>query len=349
MPTLSVVKVEFTTVAKWLGIIIAVFIGLFLIVKTLIFIKEAISPTPPKPPEAKFGKLPEVLFPQSPKNNLTYKVDTITGDLPNLPDRSKVYKMVHPEPNLLAVQRANEKVASLGFSPKPEQISDIFYRWKREEAPFQILTLNVNQAQLSLSSSFIQDKDILSGQGLPGKDDAISIATGFLQSLELYPNDIDEQKTLAKLIRVENGSLLDASSISSASIISVYFFSKDKDNMPIVYPQGKRSSMNITISGRGSESTPQIIDGRFFYQKPTGQSSVYGIKTAAEAFDELKKGGAYIASLDGISREVLIKNVYLAYYVEGQEQDFLMPVIVFEGNDGFVAYVSAVKDEMIRN
>ena len=34
-------------------------------------------------------------------------------------------------------------------------------------------------------------------------------------------------------------------------------------------------------------------------------------------------------------------------YLENKEQNFLMPVVVFEGDNGFIAYVSAVTDEWI--
>lgn len=347
MPTLSKVKVEFTTVGKWLGLFLGAFIGIFILVKGFFLIKEIISPTPLAGPTVSFRKLPPIFFSQGIEKNFTYKLDTISGSLPVFSDRSKVYVMNKIEPDILAVDKASAKVESLGFNLKPEQLSDTLYRWTNENPPFQSLILNVNMAEFSISSAFLTDPNVLSANNLPTQEGAITVAKGFLQTLDLYPIDVDENKIQTRISKIDNGLITEASSFSNAKLITVYFSEKDKDSMPIVYPKGVTTSMNITIAGGPFQ--PQVIDARFFYQKISDKYGTYPIKTSDQAFEELKKGKAYIASYEDTNLNIVIKKVYLGFYVEGRSQDFLEPVIVFEGNGNFRAYVSAVTDEWISN
>ncbi|MBP9716926.1 MAG: hypothetical protein KBD51_03200 [Candidatus Levybacteria bacterium] len=346
MPTtLSKFKSQFLVVAKWAAIVIGILIGIFVLIKVFFIIKEIISPTPPPPPTVSFGKLPPIFFPESINKKFTYSVDTLSGELPSLPDRTKVYEMEKPGPDLLAVQRANEKVSSLGFNNKPEQLSDIQYRWTSPGPPAKSLVLNVNMASFTLYSPFLSDPTVLSGATLGNQEDALSTAKTFLNALGLYPEDIDDEKTEVELFSINNEVLGPAESLSRAKLISVSYFQTDKDEVKMVYPGGTNSPMNLVI-GAG-EREPQVVNARFFYQRSTEESGTYPIKTAEEAFEELKNGKGRVVNQTGDNLEIVIKNVYLGLYSEGKQQEYLMPVIVFEGNNNFMAYVSAVKDEWI--
>lgn len=347
MPTLSNFKTEFIVIAKWAGIVLGALLGLFLLVKVVFFIKEIISPTPPPPPTVSFGKLPQIFFPSGIKKKFSYTVDTISGALPEFPDRTKIYEMNKSKPDILAVQRASEKAAILKFNPQPEHLSDILYRWTSTQPPPKSLVLNVNMASFTLYSPYLTDQFVLSGANLPDQKKAISEAQSFLQTLELYPEDIDEEKTKTELFGINNGVITPVLSLSTTKLISVNLFQKNIDDMQIVYPAGPSSTMNLVIAG--GENEPQVVNGRFFYQKSTDKSATYPIKAAEESYEELKKGNAYVASHQGKNLSIVIKKVYLGFYIEGREQKYLMPVVVFEGTNNFVAYVSAVKGEWINN
>ena len=343
MPTLSKVKFEFLKVAKWAGVVAGVFLIFYLIAQTIMFFKN--SSTRNQPGVA-FGILTKIDFPKGIENNFTYSIDTITGALPAIPSQVKVYKMIRGEPDLLAVERTSDRVASLGFKDKPEQISDVVFRW-RSQTPFsKTLTVNVLNPEFNLTSAFISDPDILSAAKLPSEEKAISAARNFTDTLSFLPDNLDESATKIKLLRIENGAVVKASSISNAQLLSVYFFQK-KDAIPFVYPAGGLSSMNLTIGG--GAFNPAVVDARFFYQKTSDKSSTYPTISAQDAFERLKKGDAYISSHDGNDTNIFIKKVYLAYFSPSKEQSYLLPVVVFEGNANFFAYVSAVRDEWVSN
>ena len=92
-----------------------------------------------------------------------------------------------------------------------------------------------------------------------------------------------------------------------------------------------------------------ILEANYSRQNIMDESATYPIKTAQQAFEELQEGNGFIASHSGDSTNVKIKEVYLALYSEGKLQQYLTPVIVFEGDNNFVAYVPAVTDEWIEN
>lgn len=340
MPTLSVVRTDFIKVTKWAAIIIGIFLGLFLLIKGIFFIKEIVSPTPPPPPTVSFGKLPAVFFSQGIRKDFKYTIDTLSGELPVLPDRSKVYEMVIKAPDILAAARLSERAASIGFDLKAQQLSEKVYRWKNAEEPLKILVMNTDQTEFTLISNFLSDEKLFNSSEVVGKDEAISAAKSLLHALSAYPEDIDETKTKTEILKIDQGVILDATSISNTKLVTVYFFLKERDNMPIVYTSGKRSTINATVARRG-----EVIDARYFYQTVNDKSATYPIKTADEAFRELKKGKGHVASFEGNNTNIVIKNVYLAYFAPARMQKYLMPVIVFEGNDDFLAYVAAVKDE----
>lgn len=343
MATLSDVKSEFLSVSKIAGIATAIFLVIFFVIQIFSFIKTSSTRNQPT---VSFGKLTKVEFPNGITNKYTYTIDTISGALPATPQQVKIYKMISGEPDLLAVQKTSEKVAALGFNGNPIQISDVLYRWNTTTTFSKSLTVNVVNPQFNLTSDFFNDKEILAAVRLPNEEEAIATSKNFIDTLGFLPDNVDDAATKTKLLKIQNGAVSEATSISNAQLISIYFFQK-KDEIPFVYPIGGLSSINLTVGS--SKTGSEIVDARFFSQKISDTFGTYPLISIQDAFTKLKNGQAYISSYNGNGTNIYIKKVYLAYYIEGKEQNYLMPVIVFEGNDNFFAYVSAVRDEWINN
>jgi hypothetical protein len=345
MPTLSIVKKDFIKAGKWGGIAIGALILLIIIFRAVIFVKEIFIPSAPPPPTVAFGKLPKIFFPEGIKRNFTYKIDTITGELPTLPPSEKVFKMQENDPDILAVEKANERVASVGFNPQPQQISDFIYRYRNPSVPNQILILNTKLAEFNLTSSYLNYQNQLTGNNFSNKSQPITAAKSFLENMDFYPTDIDEEKTRVDFGILEGGIIKPTTRVADSNVATVYFYQKAKDDLPIVYPQGAYSSMRMMV-GAG-KLMGKILDGKFSHQNITDDSATYPIKSANQAFDELKAGKGYIATYAGSGNDIVIKDVYIGLYNEGRSQQYLTPVIVFEGSEDFVGYVPAIKGEWI--
>ncbi|HKC14689.1 MAG TPA: hypothetical protein VKC89_01850 [Patescibacteria group bacterium] len=316
-----------------LGLVFVLFVG------SKIF--SAIFPAAAPPPEVSFGKLYSPDFPNSPNKTFSYTLETISGRLPTFQPQVKVFKMATNTPDLLALSKAQALVSGVGFNNSPAKISDNIYQW-RDSKSSRILTMNIQDLNFNMISDFLSNPN----QPFFPKEvgDATKTAENFLTGINLMPGDLDPTKTQASLFSIKNYSLVPATSLSNAQAIQVSFFQKPFNNLPIYYLRTAVSTLNFLVGGVGTK--PEVVEANYFYQKPSSESSTYPIKTANVAFEDLKKGKVYIAS-SGSGDKVSIKNISLGYYMSEKKQDYLLPIVVFEGNDGFMAYEFAVTDEWV--
>lgn len=349
MFTLSDASRDVKQALRWGGIFLSIVIVVLLFVRLGFFIKDLLYPAPPPKPTVAFGKLQAQSFPANVVNKtFTYSNNTLTGDLPVFLDQVKVYRMKLIKPDLLAVNNYKDKVGNVGFLTEYTTVSDKVFEWKSNQLINSLdkrIRVNIVTDSFTITSPYMSDENILKAINLPNTENAKNVAKDFLEGMNVMPDDINLEEIRTNLFSIQNGSLTTASSLSNAQIIEVNFYQKDLDKLPIFYE--KPNSSNISILVAGGNVQGQVVGGNFIHQGISNESSTYPIKTAGEAFEELKGGKAYFASYFGKSDNISITNVFLAYYISSQAQDFLMPIIVFEGNDGFFAYVPAVKDEWI--
>lgn len=345
---------------KYFGIFAAVAIVVFFGFRLAIGLKEMLFPASPEAPTVTFGKLPPVEFSVSTSSQkFEFTIDTVSGKLPqtiigtlpenvqkeSFPDRVNVYPLEEPQPNLLALQDVQSRVEKIGFISPGTAITPNIYSWGDLVLPDRTITFDIVTLDFNLTSDYINNPDSLASEDLPNEEGAKNIAQNFLQTLSVFPDDIDLEKTKTTLLKIEGSALVPATSLATSQLIRVDFHQKDVDTLPIIYPKPIFSNMNVFVGGGRSEA--QIVESHFVHQQTASPSATYPIKTAQDAYDELKNNKAYIPSYEGTSDTIRIKNVYLAYYLGEKRQKYLMPIIVFEGNDGFYAYVSAIKNDWI--
>lgn len=372
----------------WGGISIGGIVVIVIFFQIGVFFKNILFPPKVEAPSRLYEALPALEFPQSATTaNLTYTLNTLSGDFPQFPDRLRVYPIVQPEPNFLNLNKVKAKVAALGFTNQagnPSQevaLGNANYEWNQATNPYEKIVFNIVNFDFTLTSRYLSYLPVLNAQQLSDENSAIDTAKLFLSSIQLLPEDLDFAKTKEppkdthyltrpQLFSIRNGALVPTTSLSKAQIIRVDFYQKDieykmstgKPNgaggfemvdikLPIMYPKPPYSTMNFFIGSATSDS--QVYAANFVHKTITfpgdlDPEATYDIKTPQEAFEELKNGAGYIATDPGSQSEILINNIFLAYYLGEGKQEYLMPVIVFEGENGFFAYVSAVKNDLIK-
>jgi len=350
--TLNTAKKETKILLKWGGISLLIIFILFIGIKSLTFIISLFTPS--SPPEASFGKLPQIPFPNQIKENISYSLDTLTGFLPNFSDRAKVYKIAPEPPTLLGLDKTRKKISKIGFNSDGVQIAEDTYQWVDQNATAQKTTplqrtiiMNIFSSNFTLSSSYLVTPSLQTFSGPDEINQVTKIAKSFLSAMSLSLQDIDEKKTKITSYSIEKSTLAPTSKISNTKIVKVDFFQKDIDRLPIYYDKGISTTINFLVGKE--KNTLEIVDARFFHKNISKTSSTYAIKTALQAYSELQKSKAYIAYKPADMVEFTIKKISLGYYMGADQQEYLMPIVVFEGNNDFVAYVSAVKDEWISN
>lgn len=372
MATLSQATQATRTILRWIGIAFAAFLvfRIILLPGTIALYNKFFPEEPPAPTVA-FDKIPRIHFSSAEKPpSFTYTIGTTTGTLPptcvldacqsnedptkpvNIPDRAQVFRTFSQIANFSSYDRAKQKVSSVGFTSDGTALSNIVYQWRHPKIEGRQITFNIITDEFSISASVPppSSEDPSQQKLPPQREQAIQIATNFMSALSLLSADIDGSKTKTTFLRKQNGKLIKASSLSESELVQVDFYRKPLASLSIVYPNPSRSLISFLITG-DQNGHLAIIDGQFSYKYiDMNNPSTYPIKTAMQAFEELKAGKAYISSfpLRSNNQTIVIEKAYLAYYEGNNAEEFIQPVFVFEGQGGFQAVVVAIIDQWLQ-
>lgn len=322
--------------------IIFLIVGKFLL-DAGVSIYRKVFPAPPPPPTLKFGKLTKIPFPNSNTTaKLTYVLETPQGGLPgDIPTQAKVYFMPKASPNLLSLDAAKATAEELGFGSNPQQISDTIYKFTSPDVP-STLQMNIITRTFSISYNLATDKSPLNNKP-PIAEVAASEFRSLLSGANILPPDLTGSTT-SKFLKLSGGQLVTALSLSESDVVKVNLFRKNYDSLPSVTGITDQANIWAIISGSGNRDQEIIAAEYHYYAVDETQYSTYPIKTPAEAFGQLQNGQAFIASL-GLNKDgdtLKIRRVYLAYFDPNTVTEFFQPIYVFEGDNGFTAYLPAV-------
>lgn len=346
MATLSKVSQETRSVLKWLAISVIAIIFIYILINIATTLKNQYFPTPPPAPTVTFGQLPAITFPKTnqPKN-LSYALDTISGIFPDFSNEATVFQFSPTSPNLNNLLQAESFLSQTEFKQTPTPISETLYKWNAATAFNKTLTLNLLTYDFQLSSDYLQNPSMLTPGNLTENNSTDKTQT-FLNTLNIPLDNFNQDKTLVTFYTIENGVLSPTDSPANATIARVDLFYKDVDKLPIYFSNPLHSDIYFLI-GYTANGT-EIIDANFINKKISDTTATYPIKTAQQAFEELKQGQAYIASYDPNFKNIKINNFYLGYYLDNSTKDYLMPIIIMTGDNNFYAYVSAVSYSWIK-
>ena len=325
----------------------------FLLLRSLFFfglrLYKGFFPDPPPEPTVAFGTLPEIAFPDNTSDVPNLILQTPSGELPVFPDQLYVYFMPNLSSNLFSLENAQALATRLGFTGQRTKNSDTQYTFSQGSVPSE-LKLDIVTGAFSISYDLTQDSSPFDTRPLAPEVSANNVKN-FLSSAGLLAEDLTGPTT-HEFLKRDGDRLVSAISLSAADFVKVNlnrkgflgndFVNPPLDNLPSVTPRQDQSNVWFIVSG-ARQREKQIIAGEYHYfPVDEEKKSTYPIKTAQQAWDELKAGNAFIAGSSEQDGDIAIRRVYLAYYDPGVESSFLQPIVVFEGDGGFVAYVSAV-------
>lgn len=331
---------------------ICIAIGGLIFISITISIIGALLPKKEVPPNVAFGKLPQIAFPQTGKTaTVEYVKDTLSEDFPKFSNQESVYTIIQPQPQLLALADAKALIPTGDFPNEPQALSEIVYQWTSPNPPYKILTYNILTHDFTVTSSYATDPDVIAAASLGDTTGAINTGIGFLGGFGAYPKDIDPTKTQTSIYSINGttNALQPAISLSTAQVIQVDYFQKDINKIPMYYPQPNHSTINVLIGSFQGGTT--VLTANASIKQINSDNGTYPIKTADEAFNELQSASpsAYIAAESNPpTQSVNIRQVSLGYFIGQTAQQYLMPIYVFQGDNGFYAYVSAITDAWIK-
>jgi hypothetical protein len=324
----------------------SIYFLIFLVVGRIILgfgisVIQKLFPAPPPAPTVQFGKLPPIPFPSNTDiPSLTYVIQTPEGGLPVLQTQAKVYFEPQSRPDLLALDNTKAKASNLGFPSSPVQVTPTIYRFTSANTPSS-LEMNIVNGTFSIGYRLNEDPSPLSGRP-PTPDVAGETAKNFLSRGALLPDDLTGPVT-GEFLKVQNKQLVTAISLSEANLTKINLFRKDYDKLPSVTANPNQANVWFLISGV-SDQGKQIVGVQYYYYPiDETQFATYPLKKSDEALKDLQNGKGYIANIGkNQNGKITIRRVYLAYFDSDKETQFYQPVVVFEGDNGFVAYVPAI-------
>lgn len=302
-------------------------------------------PAPPEPPTVAFGKLTKLPLPENPKINLTFILENADLGIPVFPMQSNVYFMPKQISNLLSLDIAQDKANKLGFGINSQQISDSTYRFYHKTTPSN-MDMDIINGTFSLSYDLNVDPSPLTFRPFQ-PEVARNTLKNYLSNAGLHPEDIEEGTFKFRFLKTLSGGFVPALSLSDSNLIRIDLFRKKYNDLPTVTKNPEEGNIWFLISGvrdRGKE----VLAGEYHYF-PVDETQVatYPIKSGEVAWQELVNGD-YIPATYGTAVEgesIKIRKIYLAYYDPGVYTEFFQPIYVFEGDKGFVGYVTAITSD----
>ena len=303
-------------------------------------------PTPPPAPTVAFGKLPKLDFP--PRENLppiTLKLETISGSLPTLSEQAKVFFVPQPSKSLLVWDNTKAWAQRLGFSQSPQETGTYDYRFVADTLPKVTLDVNVITRNFILAYDWRGDLSVVSQNTSVSESQATAILKSFLQGAQALADDLANGSASVFYLKYADGNMTKALFSSEANFVKVNLFRQDVEGIKIYPPNPLEGNVSALIS----TAYPQfggIINLKFIHPTISYENSAtYPLKSANEAWSQLAAGKGFVANLgNNPSGKVTIRKAYLAYYDSESIQNFLQPIIVFEGDNDFFAYVPAITD-----
>lgn len=342
MATLTETAYQTRRIIKY-GIAFAAFLIFMRIAWTVGFsVYRHFFPPPPPEPTVAFGKLPALPFPEKEEPNYSFTLETKTGELPALPLSANVYFMPQTTSSFLDLEDAIRRARGMGFTGKATSLTETLYKFEHPQAPAS-LEMNIVNKNFSLNYNLSNSQHLLSLR-IKTAEEAVSRARSFLASGGLLHEDLDNGPTTTELIKAEPPNLVRAISLSETNFVRVNFFRQNADELPVLTPEKDKANVWFLVSA-SSRREEQVIAGEYHYFPiDLGNPETYPLKTAQEAWDDLTGRRAYIASGPAKGGNIVVRRVSLAYYDSGlPSQPFLQPIVVFEGDDNFSAYVPAIE------
>ena len=328
---------------KFGGIFVGGFTLTWLIVSIGISAYKAAHP-PYISPDIKYGILAKTVFPVKTFDKKNFSQELANDTFPKFPDQAKVYIITRPGNTFLALQQDTITAKDLGFKDDPEQISDGVYKFTNNTLN-QTLTMNVLEGSFQMSYPYQSDQLLLNPAKMPTKEEAIKAAQDYLSSANKLPEDLKGGDNKVTYWKIDSGALKSVTSLSEANIIKVDFFRKNIDNdLKVMSADVNSASVSVLVSGSTLDGK-RIVEVNYKYADIDRELfSTYPIKTVEEAWNDLKSGN-YWPAVDTKGNDVAIRNVYLAYFEPVSLTNYLQPIFVFEGDQNFVGYVTAVAEK----
>lgn len=317
-----------------------------------------LNPPPLPPASVEFGLLPAVNFPES-KTRPKLLLELPTGSIPTFPDRMRVYWAPTKRSGFADADTAVDVATALGFLFKANQPTETTYIWTNQDQLNSKLEMNIVSGHFDLTRQWQNNPGLAEMNNFQSDKQIITETENYIKRVGLLSDDAVGVEKVSYL-KNDVSKLVPALSLSDADFVQLDLFRKNIEEIdpnsktkaimasyPFYRTDPSKGLIRAIVSGSKIQSEKIIgIDYEYTGIDYT-RNSTYPIKSGEEAWEELLGGGGYVTESAQKPSEVKIRRLFLGYYDSNQNQNYAMPIYIFLGDQGFTAYVSAVRSEWI--
>lgn len=380
-----------TETSKWFkkfvfyvgGFVISYYILILVIIPSFQYALFLIIPDSNPPTYAYGQKLPPLEFIKKDiVGSPNYQLNTTTGKLPtNLPTRAKVFQIKSSSFTYASGQSAQTDATLLGFT-ESDLITDLkgsTYKWRNLQTG-GTLSIDINSRKLTMDTILGDKKDFID-VGFYTNETAVETASTLLDSLGRFDTSYEEGSNVIYKGKYLGTKVVQTEDIANAAFYRIDFFrqiSDGKSFYPIKGPDPKVGLLHLYVSRdineKGSyqqQYTPITFPVMNLYYNDINKTSdaTYPLADINLVWDAVKSGKGIIANVSPKGQNpfseyspvsvdtILVNNIYLAYYEMPENQKYLQPVYVFEGNyksagtqgGDITIYFPAIKGENVES
>ncbi len=342
MTTLTDFVTYYKKAIIWFGILILVIAALTIFFNLLGTIKDSLTGSNKLAPTVAFGKLPQLDLSEGVRfaSGTVYKIETVSGDLPNLPASSKVFSFEEETATFSDLEDSKAKARALGLSDQPFEYAGGKVKFRDPNDPDKTLTVETINQAFKLEGDYLENPEIVSNK-IESEDTVKKSIVDFFEEVGVSVRNFQEDDIVTEFYKIEEGQLVEALSLSNANLVKVIFNNPKLADLEVFDIRLNNPNVWALSSGRKIVAAEYNIN-RFSKHK----FATYPLKSSQQAFEELKNGKGVLNG--NFADEVFeIRKVKLGYLDTRAPQRYLQPVFIFEGDDGLAAFVGAVDSAWI--
>lgn len=335
---------------KWGGVGIIIYIIAHISVVSIYRAIQNRAQEPP-PPVAAYGPLPYVEFPSQDDNlEFIFRLETISGELPSdFPDRVNVFVSSNYQPNFQSYNSANDKAMRLGFRSEPLPVTESRYRWRMLDGLTGLLELHIFRGDFDMILDWASNESLLVSPTKGGSRElqAFNASKSVIQKVGSWSPDWNGGSYATLYYEYVNGQLVQVDRLTKADFLHVNLRPKPlAENMDFVSADPQRPAVWALVSRLNN----QVVEMHFrYFGINRDQFTDYPIEPIQNVWQEVQNNQLYIASIgeNQPGQEVIIRHFSLGYFLPTHYTQYIQPVFIIQGDNGFVGYSPAIDRQLI--
>ncbi len=297
-------------------------------------------------PDAKFGLLPQLDFPNGSvsTSNFSYSLDTTTGGLPKVgidPGFEKIIKIYFvPQTfaTLLSPDRSEALAEKFDIRASADILSETKYKFSDKE---KSLLVNLDTGNFSYTKEATASSNI-------NPDNDKKITADFqhiLSKLGFLKDDLNLGRSKITLLRMTGGKLTPTTIQSETQAIEISLWPAPIDKKSIFTADFNKALVNAIVLDTADNLDHYLSLNFTYYPIDTSTFATYPIKTSETAFDDLKNGKGVVI-VQPNNPNVSITSVSLGYFLSEIIIRICSQYLFLKAPTSF-AYVPAVNDQFV--